>query len=365
VVARSLLSGNGMPVPLRFVPAVLLVAACSAAPASAPVATEPAPALAAADTTEAVPATVPDWLTVTGKIAAHNRSDLVADASGNIVEVLVERGAQVRKGAPLVRIDVRSAAFGANEARANLAALESQRGVADAECARSSSLFERGAITRAEWERDQSACTQAQQSVAAARARVSLAGKSVASGVLRAPFDGVVTERWVSPGEWASPGTRLVTLVADGERRADLRLSESAASRVTLGAVVEVEPIALPDHVVRTTITRLGAEVDPSTRALVAEAALPAGTRVLPGMFVRARIAIAERTLPAVPRSAVIHRGDTWRVFAVAGDALEERVVQLGPELDGGRITIAAGLTAGERVATVADNRAQDGLALR
>jgi membrane fusion protein (multidrug efflux system) len=353
-----------MPLP-RLVPLLLLVAACSAAPATAPAPVDTSAALTAAETTEAIPATVPDWLAVTGKIVAHDRSDLVADASGNVVEVLVERGARVRRGAPLVRIDVRTAALGASEARANLAALESQRRVADAECARSSSLFERGAITRADWERDQSSCTQAQQGVAAAQARVSLAGKSVASGVLRAPFDGVVTERWVSPGEWASPGTRLVTIVADGERRAELRLSESAASRVAVGAAVEVEPVALPGHVVVATVSRLGAEIDPSSRALVAEAALPPDARILPGMFVRARIAIAERTLPAVPRSAVIHRGDTWRIFAVVDNALEERVVQVGPEVAGGRIAIAAGLAAGERVATVAGERAADGVALR
>jgi membrane fusion protein (multidrug efflux system) len=357
--------GDGMPARSRLVPALLIVAACSAAPTTAPAPAETAPALTAAETTEAVPATVPDWLTVTGKVVAHDRSDLVADASGNVVEVLVERGTQVRRGAPLVRIDVRSAALGASEARANLAALESQRRVADAECARSSSLFERGAITRADWERDQSSCTQAQQGVAAAQARVSMAGKSVASGVLRAPFDGVVTERWVSPGEWASPGTRLVTVVADGERRAELRLSESAASRIAVGAIVEVEPVALPGHVVTATVTRLGAEIDPTSRALVVEAVLPPDAKILPGMFVRARIAIAERTLPAVPRSAVIHRGDTWRVFAVVDSALEERVVQVGPELAGGRVAIAAGLAAGERVATVAGDRATDGLALR
>src|SRR5688572_30434963 len=160
-MAWSLLKAGGMPALSRLTPAFLLVAACSAAPAAAPAPSDTVPALTTAETSEAIPATVPDWLTVTGKIVAHDRSDLVADASGNIVEVLVERGARVRRGAPLVRIDVRTAALGASEARANLAALQSQRRVADAECARSSSLFERGAITRAEWERDQSSCIQA------------------------------------------------------------------------------------------------------------------------------------------------------------------------------------------------------------
>ena len=208
-------------------------------------------------------------------------------------------------------------------------------------------------------------CTTAREGVAAARARVNLAGKSVADGVVRAPFDGVVSERWVSPGEWASPGTKLITMVDGRTRRADLRLSESAAARVKVGAVVELEPVALKDHVVRAQITRIGAEIDPTSRSLTAEAQLPRDDKVLPGMFVRARIGVAERTLPAVPRTALIKRGSTWRVFAVVDNALEERVVQVGPAVADGRVTIVRGVAAGDRVATDAGARTADGIALR
>jgi len=210
-VARAVLLAAAMPRTLLLsVLVAVTTAACGSHTKDSPTsAAAPAEAHPAAETAQATPITVPDWLVVTGKIVAHDRSDLVADTSGNVTAVLVERGSRVQKGEPLVRIDVRSATLTAAEARANLASMESQRARAEAECARSARLLESGTITRSEWERDQTTCTQAQQGVAAAQARVSLAGKSVADGVVRAPFDGVVSERWVSPGEWASPGTRL------------------------------------------------------------------------------------------------------------------------------------------------------------
>jgi membrane fusion protein (multidrug efflux system) len=347
---------------------ILLVAAAAcdgANPKAQSAAPAGSPAQTPTETAQATPTAVPDWVVVTGKITARDRSDLVADTSGNVKAVMVERGTRVKKGDPLVRIDVRTAALNADEARANLISMESKRVQVATECARSTNLFEKGAITRSEWERDQAGCTQADQNVAAAQAKLALAGKSLDDGVLRAPFDGIVSNRWVSPGEWASPGSRLVTLVADGPRIAELRLSEYAASRVAAGAEVQVEPVALTDHVVSAHITRIGGEIDPATRDLVVEAELSPDDKILPGMFVRARITVAERTLPAIPATAVVKRGSTWRVFAVVDNALEERVVQLGPKASGGRVTILRGVSSGDLVAANVGDKTVDGVALR
>ena len=145
-MARALLMGTAMLSPSR--PLLLatllatLAAACGSSTHDAPQKkAADAPTHPAAQVAEATPITVPDWLVVTGTIVAHDRSDLVADISGNVVAVLVERGARVRKGQPVVRLDVRNAALSADEARANLASMESQRLRAEAECARSTRLL--------------------------------------------------------------------------------------------------------------------------------------------------------------------------------------------------------------------------------
>src|ERR1043166_7655320 len=62
----------------------------------------------------------PDVLTLTGVIAADQRSEVTADTQGKVVAVLVERGQRVKMGQPVVQLDVRNAALSAREAQANL-----------------------------------------------------------------------------------------------------------------------------------------------------------------------------------------------------------------------------------------------------
>jgi multidrug efflux pump subunit AcrA (membrane-fusion protein) len=79
-------------------------------------------------------------------------------------------------------------------------------------------------------------------------------------------------------------------------------------------------------------------------------------------MFAEASITLATSPMPAVPKASVVRRGNTWRLFAVVKGHLEERVVQLGPELPGDLVVIARGVSAGEKVAARIDEQVVDGV---
>ena len=307
-------------------------------------------------------ATVPDYLTITGTVIADESSDVVPDTSGKVIAVLVERGQRVKAGDALVKLDTRTAALGAREATANLEALRAQRQLAEDECKRSQALFEKGAISKSQFEREQASCTAARQQVAAAEARTEMVTKSIADGVIRAPFAGVVNDVWVSPGEWAAPGMRLLTLVDDDPLSLELQVPESAASRIHAGQAVEIQALAFPDQTYQATVTRVGAEIGRMTRALVADADLAPGSPLRPGMFAEARLAVGERELPAIPRAAVAKRGSTWRAWVVVKGRLEERVVQRGPDLPGDRVAVLQGISLGEKVASPVTAQVVDGL---
>src|SRR5215813_7295619 len=112
------------------------------------------------------PANVP----LTGMIAADQRSEVTADTQGKVVSVLVERGQRVKMGQPVVQLDVRNAALSAREAQANLEAARAQKQLAEEECKREQVLFEKGAITRSEYDRQMTQCTSTLQQVSAAQA---------------------------------------------------------------------------------------------------------------------------------------------------------------------------------------------------
>ena len=174
----------------------------------------------------------PDVLTLTGVVTADQRSEVTADTQGKVVAVLVERGQRVKMGQPVVQLDVRNAALSAREAQANLESARAQKQLAEEECKREQVLFDKGAITRSDYDRQMTQCTSTLQQVSAAQARADMINKSVSDGLVRAPFDGQVTEKSVAPGEWVAPGRTLFTLVDDDPLRIELSVPEAAVRAI-------------------------------------------------------------------------------------------------------------------------------------
>jgi len=311
-------------------------------------------------TATAAEAPTPQVIVVTGRVAADQRSDVTADTQGKVINVMIERGQRVKIGQAVVQLDVRSAALGAREASANLAAAKAQKALADQECERTKSLLDKGAITKSEYDRQMTQCTAAIEQVAAVTARTQMMAKSVADGIVYAPFAGIVSERMVSPGEWVAPGKPLFTLVDDDPLKVELSISEISVTYIEANQRVELVSIAHPDKRYGATITRLGAEIG-RTRSLIVEATIDKGSELVPGMFVEAHVKIGEVTRPVVPADAVVKRGKRWHAFVIKGNEVEERLVQLGPPPGPDQVSIVEGIAKGEKVVAKVTDQIVDG----
>jgi membrane fusion protein, multidrug efflux system len=309
----------------------------------------------------ATEAPAPQILTLTGKVVADQRAEITSDTQGKVLEVLVERGQHVKRGEPVVRLDVRGAALSTREASANLEAARTDQQLASIECDRSKMLFAKGAISRSELDRQGAHCATAQQHVSAAQARTAMLAKSVTDGVVRAPFDGVVSDRGVTAGEWVTPGRSLFTLVDADPLKLELSVPEASVPAIALGQVVTVTTVARPGVAYRAKVTRLAAEIG-RTRSLIVEATIDERSNLVPGMFVEAEVVTGHQALPALPATAVVKRGKTWHAFVVTRGVLEERIVQLGPVPAPGRVSIVQNITAGDRVVARVTEQTTDGL---
>jgi membrane fusion protein (multidrug efflux system) len=301
----------------------------------------------------------PVVLTLTGTVAADQRSDVTADTQGKVINVMIQRGDHVRMGQPVIQLDVRTAALGAREAQAQLGAARAQKELAEQECARTKSLLEKGAITRSEYDRQSTQCTSSLEQVAGAQARAEMMAKSVADGLVRAPFEGEIAEKMVSPGEWVAPGKPLFTLVDKTPLKIELSVPEAAVPYVKAGQDVDVRAVAQPEKSFHAKVTRLGSEIG-RTRSLIVEATIDPTEELVPGMFAEASIAIGKQPHVVLPKSAiaegqrnrafVLHSAPTWLPIMRKWD-LEERIVQLGYPPDAEHVTVLQGVAAGERVA--------------
>lgn len=302
------------------------------------------------ETTPVVELPMPELLTLTGQLRASQESEVAADASGKVSATFVERGQQVKKGDTLAVLDSRGANITASAAAAQSNLARAQLEQAQKECERVDSLFKSGAISQAEYDRTKSQCQTTQWSAAAAAAQQQNAQKVVGDAVIRAPFAGVVGERFVNVGQYVQPQTRVVSLYAPDPLRLELTVPEANVGAIRVDMPVTFTVASFGAKVFTGDVKFISPNVRASTRDLVVEALVPnGGGELRPGMFAVARLQVGEKKLPVVPAVAVKTEEGTSRVWVVLEKRVQERVVQLGGDREG-QVAIVTGVKVGEEV---------------
>jgi multidrug efflux pump subunit AcrA (membrane-fusion protein) len=183
-------------------------------------------------------------------------------------------------------------------------------------------------------------------------ASVALAGKKLSDTVIRAPFEGHVKDRMVSPGQYVKVQTPVMVIVDTNRLRARLKVPEKMAGWVAVGQPVKVQVEAYPLRSFEGAVSRMNPSVDPQTRAFDVEALLDNRDGVLkPGFFARASI-VSSRVDQAlvVPQDALRYLYGVYKVYTVEQSALHETEVKLGAR-EGAEVEIVSGLKEGSSVA--------------
>jgi membrane fusion protein, multidrug efflux system len=270
------------------------------------------------------------WVPAT--VSAVDHAVLASRVSARVVDVAVTEGARVRTGEILVRLSD-------DDVRASLRAAESQREVAEAQVKRIQALRAANAATATELDAAMTARADAVARVEAARATLS-------DTVLRAPFDAVVQRKWVSRGALVGPGAPLLEL--DGTVvELTGTLSESERSGLAVGAEV---PFRVGNTQGTAVLSALSAGADPLSHRGAFRARPRAEAPTLrTGDFGRIGISAAGGPRRAVPRSAVVERGDLSGVFVLSDGRATLRWLRLG-EPEGDQLPVLAGLAPSERI---------------
>jgi membrane fusion protein (multidrug efflux system) len=304
---------------------------------------------------------VPKTMSVTGTLEADQRTELSANASGRVVRTFVERGDVVKAGALLAQLDARGATLSHAEAEANARSIADQLKSVQAECERYKALQGKGAITQQEYDRQASQCLTQASAEAAARARVADAARVVQDAAIRAPFAGVIGERFINVGDYVQPSSKVVTLLVDNPLRLRISVPEPAIPYAKEGTVVSFQTLTLPDREFKATIKYVGREVRATTRDMINEAVVDNRDHLLlPGTFVTVQLPIGTTNLPVVPKDALVQLDEGTTVFAVANGRLQQRAVQSSVAIGDG-IAIAEGLKKGDHIVVRPAADLQDG----
>jgi RND family efflux transporter MFP subunit len=359
----------------------------------------PADAAISVATATVVEQPVTRFIRVSGTLAAQEDAEVAAEVAGRVVATPIERGSRIASGATLVQIADSDVTAQAREAEANAAQIEARLGTASGaafdvervpevanayasyvltrtEFERTKMLQERELVSASEFDQKQAqveaarrqyevarnGAEQQYQVLMAAKARVAMARKAVADTIVRAPFDGVVGERLVSVGDYVTRGTKVASVLRVNPLRLELTVPAQYVSAVAIGSPVSLEVDAYPGETFVGNIRYVSPALRSDTRALIVEAVVDnADGRLRPGLFATARIEQAAKS-PAllVPVNAVQKTATGQRVFVVAGDRVEERLVTIG-DVHGAQIELTSGVAAGDRVVVGNLERLTDG----
>lgn len=300
-------------------------------------------------------------LRLSGSLKGMREADLAANVAGRVTKTFVERGDPVQAGQVVAQIDTSSATLTLAEAHVQVDTSRTQEEINQADCKRAEALFAKTVISQAEYDNVTAKCKTAQLGLKAAEARQSLAAKNVGDGAIRAPFSGIVAQRYVEVGEYVQAQSKVISLAQSAELRLEFDVPEANVGEVKQGADVSFTVAAYPSQTFHGAVRFVSGAVRAATRDLVVEAVVEnADKKLFPGMFADVALSTGMRKLPSVPLAAVFERQDKRRVFVVKDGRLEERVLQPGPESNG-RLSIESGVKAGEPVVTSNTDRLING----
>jgi RND family efflux transporter MFP subunit len=308
----------------------------------------------------------PDTFTTVGTVRASRSAQLAAQVMGSITAVNVREGDPVRQGQVLVAIDDAQARAGVDQAQAGLAAAGHELAGAEADLAlaqatfnRLQTLYDKKSLSMQEYDeikaRLQSATAHretARSNRAQSAAALEQARTAMGHARLRAPFDGLVTERRVDPGALATPGMPLLTIEARGLYRLEATVDERDLKYVHVGASVPVTMDAATSDgpAVNGRVAQIVPAADAASRSFLVKIDLPENKNLRSGSFGRAAFTRGTRQAILVPQAAVIERGQLQSIYVLTDQNIATlRYVTLGAEKEKQR-EVLSGLSSGETI---------------
>ena len=281
--------------------------------------------------------------------------------TARVLEVTRSQGDAVASGDVLVRFDAGSAAANVARQRAEMASAQALAENARIAQARMRDFVDRGMVARQEMEGADRDLADAQAGVARAQAAFTAADAAAARAIVRAPFAGMVANRFKNPGDVASTTDAVLRVVDPKRMEVMATVSSADIPRVVPGASARM--MSGGGTVVRLTVIGRAGNLDTQSGTAPVRLAIADSANVTADAAVEVDIDAEERLgAVLVPAEALVRSGANARsevvLFVAAGNTAERRPVTVGVETDE-RAEITSGLKAGELVIT----RGQSGLA--
>lgn len=289
---------------------------------------------------------------ISGSLEPDEQAVVRAEVAGAVLETYAEPGQRVRRGQLLARLDDTALREQALSAKSAVATADNANQIAQRNLQRSEALLKAGAIADRDLENARNAAMAAQTQFDNAKAMDVNAQKTLDKTQVTAPFDGVVSARNVSGGDYMSPGGAMFSLVNPATMRLEASVPAQEMAEVKVGMPVQFEVTGYPGRRFTGRITRVNPTADPATRQVAIVARIPnGGNSLVGGLFAEGRVSTESRESTVVPLSAVDQQGVRPTVTALRQGKATPVAVELGIRDNVAEtVEIRSGLSAGDTI---------------
>jgi len=276
----------------------------------------------------------------TAPVESFAEADVIAKVEGEVREILFEEGDEVKAGQVLARLDGDRLRLELNESQARLNKMKR-------DFERNSELREKGLLSEGDFEK-------LRYDLEALEASYNLASLELDYTRIRAPIDGVVSERYIKIGTTIRVGDKAFRVTSFDPLVAYLHVPEREYRQISAGQPVAIDIDALGGQRIFAAVTRVSPIVDPQTGTFKITIEIrDEERRIKPGMFGRMSVVYdRHENVLQVPRSAIVEDRGNQTVFVVEDGKAVRRIVQTGYGSEG-MVEITEGLEETDEVITV------------
>jgi RND family efflux transporter MFP subunit len=320
--------------------------------------------LAAEDVVTLGKRTLASGPSITGSILPEKRADLRAEVSAIVLAVLKENGDPVKRGQLLVQLDdtaIRDTLASAQTAAQTAAQAYDQ---AQRQYERLAKLREGGLVSAQQLEDAEVRRNTTQSDRDAAKSRLVAAQQQQQRTLVRAPFDGIVSDRRVSAGDTAQIGKELLKVIDPGSLRFEGFVSADNIGSVSPGQQVSFRVHGFEGQNFSGRITRVNPAANASTRQVEVLVAFDKGQKQpdVAGLYAEGRVETAHTEGLSLPATVIVRDGDSAFAWLVKAGKLHKTTVKVG-ERDPrtGEFVLQDGLAAGDQVLRYPSSSLHDG----
>ena len=322
------------------------------AKAAVPPAADPPLLVASEDILTVHNGSLASGVVITGSIQPERKADLRAEISAIVLQVYKENGESVKRGELLMRLDDTSIRDGLTSADASARAAAQALDQAERQYQRLKTLRASGMASAQQLEDAEIHRNTTQSDKAAADSRVVAARQQLQRTEVRAPFDGVVSDRKTSAGDTAAIGKELVKVIDPTSVRFDGFVSADQISNVKVGQPVGFRINGYNEQDFSGTVKRIDAAADPTTRQVEVLVTFAKGN--LPsvsGLYAEGRVETSSTAALMMPAAALMRSGDHTYAWRIQNGVLKKTELALGArDPRRGDFAVNSGLADGDLV---------------